>query len=213
MRNEKAAVDQTAASGAARDLAHDDYTLAFIFQSRTDEQLESDIVQSAWVLRADDAGLFDLNEIGRLAYQLEHEQASKALARRRLAKLSFPKPTFGITRDYLRDLKERVNIVDVITDLGTPMRRAGRSYVGICPFHDDREPSLVAWPEDGGWKCFGCGIGGDIITFTQAFARLGFKDAVYAIAARYGVPMPPDPDHEQAKRSGLRRRAVNHARA
>lgn len=200
MLQEKAPVDQTRASGAARDLTDHDYTgLAFAFQLRTDEELESDIAQSAWVLRADDAGLFSLNEIGRLAYQLEHEQATKALARRRLAKLSFPKPTFGITPEYLLDLKERVSIVDVITDLGTPMRRSGRSYVGVCPFHDDHEPSLVAWPDDGGWKCFGCGLGGDIITFTQAFARLGFKDAVSAIAARYGLPTPARRDSLRVK--------------
>jgi hypothetical protein len=63
-------------------------------------------------------------------------------------------------------------------DGGIELRRVGRYLRGICPFHDDHDPSLVVYPENNRWHCFGCGEGGDAIAFTMKLNGLDFKRAV-----------------------------------
>lgn len=88
----------------------------------------------------------------------------------------------------VRDLKVRVNIVDVVSRVAT-LRRAGSRFKGLCPFHSEKTPSFHVNPDRGFFKCFGCGKAGDIITFVQETEQLTFSEAVETLGKRFGVPI------------------------
>ena len=88
----------------------------------------------------------------------------------------------------LRDLKLRVNIVDVVGRVAT-LRKAGSRFKGLCPFHNEKSPSFHVDPDKGFYKCFGCGKAGDIITFVRETEQLNFTEAIEALGQRFGVPI------------------------
>lgn len=90
------------------------------------------------------------------------------------------KPGQTDKRIDVRDLKNTVDIVSYI-DNHVRLVKHGSYFQAPCPFHDDRSPSFTVWP-DGHWKCFGCGKGGDIVTFVQEWYKVDFKEAVQIIA-------------------------------
>ena len=81
------------------------------------------------------------------------------------------------------------DIVEVIGD-HTRLKKAGRSWKGLCPFHNERTPSFTVDRDKGLYHCFGCGAGGDVIHFVRQIDRLEFPEAVEALAARFGVTIP-----------------------
>ncbi len=78
------------------------------------------------------------------------------------------------------------NIVDVVSDYVT-LRRAGTSYKGLCPFHDDKTPSFSVSPTRGVCKCFSCGKGGNVVHFLMEMEQIGYIDALKMLAKRYGI--------------------------
>ena len=78
------------------------------------------------------------------------------------------------------------DIVDVISDYVT-LRRAGSSYKGLCPFHDDKTPSFSVSPSRGVCKCFSCGKGGNVVHFLMEVEQIGYVDALKMLAKRYGI--------------------------
>jgi len=88
----------------------------------------------------------------------------------------------------IRDLKSRVNIVDVVSAVVT-LRKAGASFKGLCPFHNEKTPSFHVSPDRGMYKCFGCGKGGDIISFAMETEHLTFSEAAETLARRFNVPL------------------------
>ncbi len=88
----------------------------------------------------------------------------------------------------LRDLKLRVNIVDVVGRVAT-LRKAGSRFKGLCPFHNEKSPSFHVDPDKGFYKCFGCGKAGDIITFIRETEQLNFTEAIETLGKRFGVPI------------------------
>jgi DNA primase len=86
----------------------------------------------------------------------------------------------------VRDLKLRVNIVDVVSRVVT-LKKAGARFKGLCPFHNEKTPSFNVNAEDGYYKCFGCGKAGDIITFVRETEQLAFTEAIEALGQRFGV--------------------------
>jgi DNA primase len=88
----------------------------------------------------------------------------------------------------VRDLKIRINIVDVVSRVAT-LRKAGARFKGLCPFHQEKTPSFHVDPDKGFYKCFGCGKAGDIISFVRDTEQLGFTEAVEALGQRFGVPI------------------------
>lgn len=88
----------------------------------------------------------------------------------------------------IRDLKSRVNIHDVVAGVVT-LRKAGASYKGLCPFHNEKSPSFHVSPDRGMYKCFGCGKGGDIISFVMETEHLAFSEAAETLARRFNVPL------------------------
>ena len=81
------------------------------------------------------------------------------------------------------------DIVEVIGD-HTRLKKAGRSWKGLCPFHNERTPSFTVDRDKGLYHCFGCGAGGDVIHFVRQIDRLEFPEAVEALAGRFGVTIP-----------------------
>jgi DNA primase len=92
-------------------------------------------------------------------------------------------------QDVLLRVKETADIVAIVGQY-VPLKRAGSRYVGVCPFHNDRHPSMNVNPRMGIYKCFACGAGGDAIKFVQEFEKIGFIEALKQVAAKAGVPVP-----------------------
>jgi DNA primase len=88
----------------------------------------------------------------------------------------------------LEEIKARVNIVDLIGRY-VLLKPAGKNYKARCPFHPDDTPSLMVSPEKGLWHCFGCGAGGDAISFLMRIERLSFQEAVAKLAQELGVEL------------------------
>jgi DNA primase len=93
-------------------------------------------------------------------------------------------------------VRQSVSLVDVVAD-HVALRPSGRSFKGRCPFHSEKTPSFHVSPERGIFKCFGCGVGGDVFKFVQLVERVEFMDALRLLAERAGVSLP--------QRSELRR--------
>ncbi|MCC5023032.1 MAG: DNA primase [Candidatus Synoicihabitans palmerolidicus] len=86
----------------------------------------------------------------------------------------------------IRDLRARVNIVDVISRSVT-LKKAGSRFKGLCPFHQEKSPSFHVNPDMGVYKCFGCGKSGDLITFVRETEGLNFIESVEALGQRFNV--------------------------
>jgi len=89
------------------------------------------------------------------------------------------------------EIKSRIDIVDLVSEAGVKLRKAGRNQTGFCPFHDNKHtPAFVVWPESGTWRCFGqCNEGGDIFKFVMKREGLDFKEALQKLAIRAGVEL------------------------
>lgn len=87
------------------------------------------------------------------------------------------------------DVKERVDIVEVISRY-TPLKRTGGSYKGLCPFHNERTPSFVVFPQTGSWRCFGaCAVGGDVFSFVMRKENVDFRAALQMLAREVGIDL------------------------
>jgi len=94
-----------------------------------------------------------------------------------------------IKANSLRDLKNRVNIADVVSRVVTLKKAGGARFKGLCPFHSEKTPSFNVSVDKGFYKCFGCGKAGDIINFVMESEGLQFTEAVEAIAQRFAVTL------------------------
>lgn len=107
-------------------------------------------------------------------------------------------------QEILGDIRDRIPIVSFIGER-IPLKKAGRNYKGLCPFHQEKTPSFMASDEKQIFHCFGCGEGGDIFKFLMKFEGLSFAEAVRQLADRAGVMLPKDafakdPDEEMARK-------------
>jgi DNA primase len=100
----------------------------------------------------------------------------------------------------IEEVKERLDLVAVISGY-VPLKKAGRSYKGLCPFHTEKTPSFVVFPETGTWKCFGCGAGGDLFGFVMRKENLEFGEALRLLAQRAGVTLEPLRPEDKAEAS------------
>jgi DNA primase len=95
------------------------------------------------------------------------------------------------------DIKDRVDVVEFISQY-VPLKKAGRNYKGLCPFHADTTPSFIVFPDDQRWYCFGaCGTGGDIFTFLMKKENLDFSEALRILAQRAGIQLAPRTEGEK----------------
>lgn len=101
------------------------------------------------------------------------------------------------------EVKQRIDAVELIGRY-VELRRAGTTYKGLCPFHNERTPSFVVFPDSGTWHCFGsCGIGGDIFSFLMRRENLEFREVLEMLAREVGVVLETEHDPAQGQRSRL----------
>ncbi len=93
-----------------------------------------------------------------------------------------------IDRETIDRVFAAANIVEIVGDYVT-LKRKGVNYMACCPFHNEKTPSFVVSPTKGVYKCFGCGKGGNAITFVMEHESLSFPEAVKVVAKRYGIPI------------------------
>lgn len=84
------------------------------------------------------------------------------------------------------EILSRIDIVDVISKY-MPLKRAGSNFSGNCPFHSEKTPSFMVSPAKQIFKCFGCGKGGNVLTFVQEIEKIDFRDAVKELAKTYNI--------------------------
>ena len=94
-----------------------------------------------------------------------------------------------IPQEYIQEVVARNDITEVIGQY-VQLRHRGRTYTGLCPFHNEKTPSFTVYPDTQSFYCFGCGAGGDAITFLKKIENLDYLDAVKTLAQRAGLQMP-----------------------
>lgn len=90
---------------------------------------------------------------------------------------------------FIQELKVKTDITDIISTYVT-LKKRGNTYVGLCPFHNEKTPSFTVYPATQSFYCFGCGAGGEAISFMRKIENLDYIDAVKSLAQRAGVQMP-----------------------
>lgn len=106
--------------------------------------------------------------------------------------------------EFLTELRSRVDIEELVGRYTEIRHRGSRTPVALCPFHTEKTPSFVVYRETQSYYCFGCGAGGDAITFVKNIERLDYVEAVRYLCERVGMNMPMDPVDDQYNK--LRRR-------
>lgn len=97
----------------------------------------------------------------------------------------------AISDEFLQELRERIDIESVISPY-VNLRRRGKLLTGLCPFHNEKTPSFTVYPDSNSFYCFGCGAGGEIVTFIRRVENLDFVEAVKSLAQKAGMQMPED---------------------
>lgn len=92
--------------------------------------------------------------------------------------------------EFAQELKQQIAIEQLVADYVPSLRKAGRSFKGLCPFHDEKTPSFTVNPEFGFYHCFGCHARGDAIKFVQEYEKVDFRLAVETLAKRFGIRVP-----------------------
>ena len=92
-----------------------------------------------------------------------------------------------IPHEYIEELTRRTDIVDVVGNY-VQLKRKGRLYGGLCPFHSEKTPSFYVYPDTQSFYCFGCGAGGDAVSFTKRINSIDYIEAVKLLAQRAGMP-------------------------
>ena len=92
----------------------------------------------------------------------------------------------NISYEEILSIQRKANIVDIIRDY-VPLTQRGKNYFGICPFHDDHNPSMSVSPEKGVYKCFVCGNAGNVFNFVMEYEKVSFYEAVKIVADKIGI--------------------------
>src|SRR6478735_2686327 len=96
-----------------------------------------------------------------------------------------------ISRQTIEQIKAQADVVEVVSDYLT-LKKRGSNYMACCPFHNEKSPSFNVNPRLGIYKCFGCGKSGDAISFVMEHEKLGYPEALRALAQKYGIEIEED---------------------
>lgn len=108
-----------------------------------------------------------------------------------------------MSSDPIAEIRDRLEITDLIQQYVPSLKRTGNSFKGLCPFHSEKSPSFIVFPNTQSYHCFGCGKNGDVFTFYQEMEKVDFRDALKELGSRAGVeisssvPRPPEEDEKR----------------
>ena len=103
-----------------------------------------------------------------------------------------------IPQEKIDAVREATDIIDLISGYAN-LKKRGKNYVGLCPFHSEKTPSFTVSPDKQVYHCFGCGVGGNVFTFVMEHEKISFAEAVRFLADRAGITLPsPSPEAEAA---------------
>ncbi len=117
----------------------------------------------------------------------------------------------ALGEEFLSELRMRTDIENLISSY-VVLKRRGKTLVGLCPFHNEKTPSFTVYPESQSFYCFGCGSGGDAVTFLRKIENLDYIDAIKALADKVGMTMPDEGGYDKTI-SDKRRRILEANRA
>ncbi|GAX91504.1 DNA primase [Effusibacillus lacus] len=112
-----------------------------------------------------------------------------------------------IPEEVIEQIRQHFDIVDLISEY-VPLKRSGRSFVGLCPFHSEKTPSFSVSPTKQVYHCFGCGAGGNSISFVMHMENLSFVEAVEHLAKRAGIHLPERDESDKDSPEAIRRREM-----
>lgn len=101
---------------------------------------------------------------------------------------------YSIPDNIIDEVRDRTDIVEVVSQFVT-LKKAGKNFKGLCPFHSEKTPSFSVSPEKHIYHCFGCGTGGNVFKFLMEIQSLSFVDAIRQLAEKAGVPIPKSQDN------------------
>ena len=97
--------------------------------------------------------------------------------------------SFTATQEAKEQVRQAIDIVDLVGSY-LPLRRQGRLYLALCPWHEDTRPSLQVNPERQSWKCWVCNLGGDVFSFVMQREGVDFRESLAMLADRAGITLP-----------------------
>lgn len=109
--------------------------------------------------------------------------------------------------ELIEEIRSRNDVVDIISGY-VRLQKKGNSYFGLCPFHNEKSPSFSVSPGKQMYYCFGCGAGGNVITFLMKYENMGFSEAIKSLADRAGVSLPEPEYSEEMKRKENKRQRL-----
>ncbi len=105
--------------------------------------------------------------------------------------------------ETIEEVRQANDIVDVISQY-VHLKRSGRNFFGLCPFHNEKSPSFSVSPDKQIFHCFGCGVGGNVFTFLSKIEGINFVEAVQILAERANIQLPTFENHADAAREELK---------
>jgi DNA primase len=115
--------------------------------------------------------------------------------------------TFYIPEDKVSEIKNTADIVEVISEV-VVLKKTGKNYIGLCPFHSEKTPSFTVSPEKQIFYCFGCAAGGNVFSFLMKHDGISFPDAAKILAGRYGIDIPTTTMSPEQKRRMSQRESL-----
>jgi DNA primase len=115
--------------------------------------------------------------------------------------------TIYIPEEKVSEIKNAADIVDVVSEV-VILKKTGKNYVGLCPFHSEKTPSFTVSPEKQIFYCFGCTVGGNVFSFLMKHDGISFPDAAKILARRYGIDIPTRKISQQQKQQMSQRESL-----
>ncbi len=112
-----------------------------------------------------------------------------------------------IPEEKIADIKNAADIVDIVSE-AVLLKKQGRNYIGLCPFHSEKTPSFTVSPDKQIFYCFGCGNGGNVFSFLMEQEGLSFPEAARMLARRYGIEIPTQQMTPEQKKRGSERESI-----
>ena len=106
---------------------------------------------------------------------------------------------------FIDEVKVNNDILDIISQY-VILKRSGRNFLGLCPFHKEKTPSFSVSPDKQIFHCFGCGAGGDVISFICKMENVNYREAIEILAEKAGIALPVSDDSQDMKKEMLKKR-------